>query len=156
MMKDFVEASLGIIIAFMCYALLLKISAPILVLVNVFGIVVIMMAVEKGEVFGSVFGAVCGLIQDSFSIAVFGVSGIAFTIVGYLAGSVAKRIDIYPVSRCFVFFFLLLSFGLLIWHLMTAFILSQSIYTARGLIIFQPLATTLLGILVFRLRKRKK
>ena len=72
-MKDFVKVSLGIIIAFLLYTTLSKISPSLVLLFNVFSLVVIYFGVEKNEVFGACLGAFCGLIQDSFSLGVFGV-----------------------------------------------------------------------------------
>ncbi len=90
-MKDFVKVSLGIIIAFLLHTTLSKISPSLVLLFNVFSLVVIYFAVEKNEVFGACLGAFCGLIQDSFSLGVFGVAGLAKTIAGFTAGYIAKK-----------------------------------------------------------------
>ncbi len=156
-MKDFVKASLGIIIAFLLYTILNKISPSLVLLFNVFSLVVIYFAVEKNEVFGACLGAFCGLIHDSFSLGVFGVAGLAKTIAGFTAGYIAKKIDVQSPLRSFVFIFLLISFEFILWALVYSFVFSGSINTGRGLIFFQPLSTALVGsILFFFLRKFKR
>jgi rod shape-determining protein MreD len=120
-------------------------------------LVVIYFAVEKNEIFGACVGAFCGLIQDSFSLGVFGVAGLAKTIAGFTAGYIAKKIDVHPPLRSFVFIFLLISFEFILWALLYSFIFSGSINTGRGLIFFQPLSTALVGsVLFFFLRKFKR
>ncbi len=156
-MKDFVKVSLGIIIAFLLYTTLSKISPSLVLLFNVFSLVVIYFAVEKNEVFGACLGAFCGLIQDSFSLGVFGVAGLAKTIAGFTAGYIAKKIDVHPPLRNFVFIFLLISFEFILWALLYSFVFSGSINTGRGLIFFKPLSTALVGsVLFFFLRKFKR
>lgn len=156
-MKDFVKVSLGIIIAFLFHTTLSKISPSLVLLFNVFSLVVIYFAVEKNEVFGACLGAFCGLIQDSFSLGVFGVAGLAKTIAGFTAGYIAKKIDVHPPLRSFVFIFLLISFEFILWALLYSFVFSGSINTGRGLIFFQPLSTALVGsVLFFFSRKFKR
>jgi len=156
-MKDFIKVSLSIIIAFLIYSVLNKISPSLVLLFNVFSLVVIYFAVEKNEIFGACLGAFCGLIHDSFSLGVFGVAGLAKTIAGFTAGYVAKKIDVHPLLRSFVFIFLLISFEFILWALLYSFIFSGSINTGRGLIFFQPLSTALVGsFLFFFLRKFKR
>jgi len=153
-MKDFIKISLGIIVAFLLYTILNKISPSLVLLFNVFSLVVIYFAVEKNEIFGACIGAFCGLIQDSFSLGVFGVAGLAKTIAGFSAGYIAKKIDVHPPLRSFVFIFLLISFEFILWALLYSFVSSGSINTGRGLIFFQPLSTALVGsVLFFFLRK---
>ncbi len=156
-MKDFIKVSLGIIIAFLLYTTLSKISPSLVLLFNVFSLVVIYFAVEKNEVFGACLGAFCGLIQDSFSLGVFGVAGLAKTIAGFTAGYIAKKIDVHPPLRSFVFIFLLISFEFILWALLYSFVFSGRINTGRGLIFFQPLSTALVGsVLFFFSRKFKR
>ena len=153
-MKDFVKVSVGIIIAFLFYTVLNKISPSIVLLFNVFSIVVIYFAVEKNEIFGASLGAFCGLIQDSFSLGVFGVAGLAKTIVGFTAGYIAKKVDVRPPLRSFIFIFLLISLEFILWALLYSFIFSESINTGRGLVFFQPLSTALVGSLLFYFLKK--
>ena len=153
-MKDFVKVSVGIIIAFLIYTVLNKISPSLVLLFNVFSLVVIYFAVEKNEIFGACVGAFCGLIQDSFSLGVFGVAGLAKTVAGFTAGYIAKKVDVRPPLRNFIFIFLLISLEFILWALLYSFIFSESINTGRGLVFFQPLSTALVGSLLFYFLKK--
>jgi len=155
-MKDFIKVSLSIIIAFVIYTVLNKISPYLVMLFNVFSLVVIYFAVEKNEIFGACLGAFCGLIQDSFSLGVFGVAGLAKTIAGFTAGYVAKKIDVHPPLRSFAFIFFLVSFEFILWALLYSFIFSESINTGKGLVFFQPLGTALVGSFLFSFLRRFK
>ena len=155
-MKDFVEMVLSVLVAFLLYSLLAKISVSLLFLVNFFSLIVIYFAVEKGEIYGACMGAFCGLLQDSFSMSVFGVAGIAKTIMGYSAGYFSGKINVTPVRRQFVFIFLLLCVELIIWSVLYSFIFSERVSTGGGLIFFQPLITAVLGSLGFRFVRKLK
>jgi rod shape-determining protein MreD len=153
-MKDFVKVSVGIIIALLLYTVLNKISPSLILLFNVLSLVVIYFAVEKNEIFGACLGAFCGLIEDSFSLGVFGVAGLAKTLAGFTAGYIAKKVDIRPLFRSFIFIFLLVSLEFILWALLYSFIFSESINTGRGLVFFRPLGTALLGSLLFSFLRR--
>jgi rod shape-determining protein MreD len=148
-MKDFIKVSVGIIIAFLLYTVLNKISPSLVLLFNVLSLLVIYFAVEKDEIFGAGLGAFCGLIQDSFSLGVFGVAGLAKTIAGFTAGYIAKKVDVRPPLRSFIFIFLLISLEFILWALLYSFIFSESINTGGGLVFFQPLSTALVGSFLF-------
>jgi rod shape-determining protein MreD len=156
-MKDFFWMVLSVIVAFLLYSVLGKISLSLLYLFNFFTLVVIYFAVEKGEIYGACLGAFCGLIQDSFSISVFGVAGIAKTIVGFLAGYFAGKINVTPIRRSFFFILILNCVELLIWAGLYSFIFSIRVNTGGGLLFSQPLLTAFLGAVVFsQLRKKKR
>ena len=155
-MKDLVRIILSVLVAFLLYSLLAKISVSLLFLFNLFSLVVIYFALEKDEIYGAVLGAFCGLLQDSFSLSVFGVAGIAKTIMGYSAGYFSGKINVIPVRRNFVFVFFLLCLELLIWAGLYSFIFSEKVSTGRGLLFFQPLVTAVLGSLAYRFILRLK
>lgn len=158
-MRDFVRITIGVLAVFLFHTIFGRISPSVLLLLNVFSLVVVYFAMEKGEVFGSCFGAGCGLLQDYFTFGVYGVAGLAKTITGFLAGYISKKIDVHPPMRSFFFLFLLLSFDLVLWALLYSFIVPETIYTGGGLIYAQPLASALLGSIVFfvlaKLKKSK-
>lgn len=155
-MKSFIRVLLGVVIAFFVYAIFNKISVSLLQLFNVFSLVVIYFAVGKNEIVGASLGTFCGLIHDSFSIGVFGVSGLAKTITGFLAGYVSKKIDVLPFWRNFIFLFILISIEFILWALLYSFIFSQSVAAGGKLIYFQPLSTAVVGSILFLLLKRIK
>ncbi len=149
-MKDFMWMLLSVVLAIVLYSLFAKISISLFLLVNIFSLIVIYFSLEKGEIYGASLGAFCGLIQDSFSLSVFGVGGIAKTILGFSAGYFSGKINVTPFRRSFVFVFLLLCGELFIWAALYSFIFSEKLNTGRGLIFFQPLITALLGSLAYR------
>ena len=155
-MKDFVWMFVSVLCAFVLYTLLAKISVSLLLLVNIFSLIVIYFALEKGEIYGSCLGTFCGLLQDSFSMSVFGVGGIAKTIMGFSAGYISSKINVTSIRRKFVFVFVLLCMDLLIWAILYSFIFSERVNTGGGLIFFQPLITAVLGSLVFRFVLKQK
>lgn len=155
-MKDFIQTILSVLVAFLLYSLLAKISVSLLFLFNLFSLVVIYFALEKGEIYGAILGAFCGLLQDSFSLSVFGVAGIAKTITGYSAGYFSSKINVIPVRRNFIFVFFLLCVELIIWAGLYSFIFSEKVSTGRGLIFFQPLVTAVLGSLAYRFIRKLK
>ena len=155
-MRDFVRMALSVIAAFLLYSLLSKISVSLLFLFNFYSLIVIYFALEKGEIYGACLGAICGLLQDSFSLSVFGVAGIAKTITGYSAGYFSGKINVTPIRRNFLFIFMLLCLELLIWALLYSFIFSENLSTGGGLLIFQPLATAAIGSLIYRFIRKLK
>jgi rod shape-determining protein MreD len=148
-MKDLIKVSLSVLFAFFFYTIFAKIFPFFIYLVNIFSLVVIYFAVKKGEVFGACLGTFCGLVQDSFSLGVFGVAGLAKTVTGFLAGYLAKRFYFLSPLRSFVLIGILASFEFVFWALLYSFILSERINTGNGLIFFQPLGTALSGSLLF-------
>ena len=148
-MRDFLRTALGIVIAFIVSSLMGNISPVLILAFNLLSVVVLYSAVKKGEIYGAVTGMLCGLLQDSFSLGVFGVAGIAKTISGYAAGSVAKKINITPISRKYSFFVLALVLELVVWAFLYSSIFSRRIYTGGGLLFLQPFLTALLVIGIF-------
>lgn len=155
-MRDFIEVSTGIIFAFVIYLILGKISISLVQLFNIFGLVVIYFGIKKGEIFGAFLGAGFGLIQDSFTIGVFGVAGLSKTIIGFISGYVPRRIDVMPFFRCSLFTFILLSLDLVLWTFLSSFLFSEKIYIGKSLYTFQPLATVILGSLLFLFLRKLK
>lgn len=147
---------LSVLVAFLLYSLLGKISVSLLFIFNFFSLIVIYFALEKGEIYGACLGAFCGLLQDSFSMSVFGVAGIAKTIIGYSAGYFSGKINVTSIKRNFVFVFLLLCVELIIWSVLYSFIFSERVSTGGGIIFFQPLITAILGSLAYRFVRKLK
>lgn len=156
-MKDFLETILGIVFALVLFFLFSNISLYLVQAINIFSLLVIYMSSTRDEIYGACLGAVCGLIQDSFSLGVFGVAGIAKTVMGYLAGFVSKRIDISPIARSFLFIFVLITTELVLWVFLYSFIYSKTLDTGKGVIFLQPLITALIGSVLFpKINKAKQ
>jgi len=148
-MRDLIKIILSILIAILLYTTLSKIFPFLIYLFNFFSLVVIYFAIRKEEVLGACLGAACGLIQDSLSLGVFGVYGLAKTVTGYLAGYLSKKVDLFSIFRIFVFILVLVSIEFILWLLLYSFVFSEKISFGKGVLLFQPLGTALLGSLVF-------
>lgn len=155
-MKEILKTVVVTLAAFALYSLLGKIDPSLLLLVNTFSLVVIFFSVFKGELLGAVFGAFCGLLQDSFSLGVFGVAGLSKTLLGFAAGYVSKKINVVPFFRNFIFVFVLATGELAVWTFLYGLVFSKRLITGNALIFFQPLATAVLGSLIFALARRLK
>lgn len=163
-MRDAAYTAAGMAAAFVLSSLVGRLSPALVLSFNLLSVVVLYAAVRKGEVYGAVTGMLCGLLQDAFSIGVFGVAGIAKTLAGFAAGSVAKKINIASFSRKYSFFAAVLILELAVWAFLYTAVFSQRVYTAGGLIFLQPFLTALAAVGIFPLvrwlnrflEKRKK
>jgi len=155
-MRDYIKIALSIVIVIVLYTSLGKIFPPLIYLFNFFSLIVIYFAIQKEEIWGACLGAACGLIQDSLSVGVFGVSGLAKTITGYLAGYLSKKIDVLSAFRSFVFILILVSIEFILWALLYSFVFSEKISVGKGTIFLQPLSTALIGSVTFSMLRATK
>lgn len=157
-MKNFTEAVFGILFAFILYSIFSKVSFSLTLVFNVFSLVVLYFALTRGEVFGACMGTICGLVQDSFSLGVFGIGGLAMTTMGFMAGYISRKINVTPFLRNVVFIFIMLSLELSLWALLNSYIFVEKLYTRRGILLLQPLVTAVIGSIIFRFipKLRKK
>jgi rod shape-determining protein MreD len=153
-LKAFLEAAIEIFAVVFLFTLLTKISDEAARFLNAFNVLVFYFGYKKGEVQGAVMGTVCGLIQDSFSLGVFGVSGISKTLMGYATGFVSKRINVTSFSRRFLFMLFMFSAEMIVWIGIYSFVMTEKLYTAGGLFFAQPLGTTLMALVLFPLFAR--
>lgn len=155
-MRDILDATFGILAAFLLYTLFRKVSLTLVETLNFFTLAVIYFALTKGEIFGALMGMVCGFVSDSFSLGVFGIAGIANTITGFLTGYISKKINFLSFLRSFVFIGLMAGLELVLLIFLSSLIFSETLNTERGLIFFQPITTGLLGSLLFLLMRKIK
>jgi rod shape-determining protein MreD len=60
---------------------------------------------RRSPIFGTVMGAIVGLLQDGVTHRPIGIHGIANTIIGFLAASIGLRIDVdNPITRVLMIF----------------------------------------------------
>jgi rod shape-determining protein MreD len=156
MIRDVIDVGLGILAAFVLYTLFGRISAGLLLIFNPFLLVVFYFSLVNGEIFGAVTGTICGLIQDSFSLGIFGVAGLSLTVVGYLTGLISRRINVVPFSRNFFFLLILASVELLVWMALYVFIFAERLSTGGILLFLQPLMMAFWGSLFFSLMRKLK
>ena len=74
---------------------------------NIILIAVILAALMRGSVFGQLFGFLFGLMADTLSVGLFGANTFAFTLTGYLSGTMSKKLDISQYKAQMIFTFLL-------------------------------------------------
>jgi len=153
-MRHFFEGVVGIVLAVVLHTILGKISAPLLVVFNAFSWVVLYFGLTRHEVFGAIMGTACGLLQDSFSLGVFGVGGLTKTLLGFGAGYISRKINVTPVSRTFVFVLIMATIELFLWKSLALFLFGERFTAARGLIFLQPLFTALFVTVAFQVYRR--
>jgi len=155
-MKHIIEGAVGIVLAIALHAFLGQLSAQLLVVFNAFSWVVLYFGLTRHEVFGAIMGTVCGLLQDSFSLGVFGVGGLTKTLLGFGAGYISRKINVTPVSRSFVLALVMAALELLLWKSLALFLFGEGFATAGGLIFLQPLFTALAVTAVFQVNRRRE
>ncbi|MDH7512580.1 MAG: hypothetical protein QHH14_06520 [Clostridiales bacterium] len=155
-MRDFRKAVLGILLAVFFYSVLGKISAPLVVVFNAFAWVVLYFGLVRHEAFGAIIGTVCGLLQDSFSSGVFGLAGLTKTLLGFSTGVVARKINVTPVGRNFVFLLLMATAEVVLWKLLSFFLFRESLGLGGSLVLLQPLATALVVTVFYQVVRKKQ
>ncbi|MBE0711605.1 MAG: rod shape-determining protein MreD [Candidatus Aminicenantes bacterium] len=153
-LKDVLRAFLATLLAFLVYSLAGGAGPALLVVLNAFSVVVLYFSVRRGEVFGAFLGTACGLVQDSFSLGVFGVGGLTKTLLGFWAGFVSRRIDVAPLFRNGLFMLVMSVLEMILWVLVTAVVRRESLNFHGGLILLQPLVTAVLGSSLFAVERR--
>lgn len=153
-LKDILRAALATLTAFIFYSLVGGIRPSLMIVLNAFSLIVVTFSVGKGEIFGAVLGAVCGLIQDSFSLGVFGVAGLTKTLLGFWTGYVSKRMDVVPFVRNAAFLLVMSTLELLLWVFFNAFVLRSRVDFRHGILLLQPFVTALLGSLILTVARR--
>jgi rod shape-determining protein MreD len=153
-LKDVLRAFLGTLLAVLVYSVAGAGAPALLVVLNAFSVIVLVFSIRRGEVFGAVLGTMCGLVQDAFSLGVFGVAGMTKTLLGFWTGFISRRIDVSGFGRSTLFMLVMAVLEMLAWLLLTALVRFRSIDLQGGLIFLQPVVTAALGSLLFVLERR--
>jgi len=154
LLRDILWAALAVGASFAFYSLLGGFGPAALLVVNAFSLVVVTFSIGKGEVFGAILGAVCGLLQDSFSLGIFGLAGLTKTLLGFWTGYISRRMDVTPFFRGAAFLLVMSSLELGLWLLLNAFVLGERLDVRYGLVFLQPLVTAVLGSLLLNIARR--
>jgi len=155
-MNKILKAAGAVLAAFLIYTLIGESGAALTLAVNAFSVIVLVFAIREGEVFGAALGTICGLIQDSFSLGVFGVAGLTKTLLGFAAGLISRKIHVAPFFRNFVFIFILATVEIALWVFLYSLIFSAKVATRGGFVFFQPLTTAVLGSGALALARKLK
>jgi rod shape-determining protein MreD len=151
--KDALGAFLGTLVAVAVYSVAGAAAPALLVLFNAFTVVVLYFSVRRGEVFGAVLGTMCGLVQDAFSLGVFGVAGLTKTLLGFWTGYVSRRIDVAPFTRNALFMMVMSVLEMILWVLLTAAVRLESVNFHGGLMLLQPVVTAVVGSSLFAIER---
>jgi rod shape-determining protein MreD len=147
--KDALGAFLGTLVAVAVYSVAGAAAPALLVVFNAFTVVVLYFSVRRGEIFGAILGTMCGLVQDAFSLGVFGVAGLTKTLLGFWTGYVSRRIDVAPFTRNALFMMVMSVLEMILWVLLTALVRLGSVNFHGGLMLLQPVVTAVLGSSLF-------
>ncbi len=120
-MRRSTEVIAGLILAVVLHTVFGKLSPSLVVVFNTFSWVVIYFGLTRQEVFGAVMGTACGLLQDSLSLGVFGVSGLTKTLLGFSTGYVSRKINVLSPSRSFIFVLIMAAAELALWKFLVHF-----------------------------------
>jgi rod shape-determining protein MreD len=149
-MRRSFEPLLAIALAVAVYSILGKISPGLLLAFNVFSWTVLYFSLLKHEVFGAVMGSVCGLLQDSLSLGVFGVAGLTKTLLGVGAGYISRKINVAPFFRNFIFLLILATIELALWKFLALSLFGDKFTIGGGVTLLQPFVTALAVAALFR------
>jgi rod shape-determining protein MreD len=117
-------------------------------------LILVYIAIRSGFM-KTIFSAMAiGLVTDYFSMQVMGVFGFSRTITGYLLNEISRHIDLKNNVLVFLLISVSLCFSNLIANLFFHFILGFPFQLS--LILYQPLSTGLLGVLLIAPRKMKQ
>ena len=153
-MRDVLHGAAVLLAAVLLQFLAGPALADLLFGLDLFPIAVILFAMSKGDLAGAVMGAAAGLAADTFSVGVFGVSGLVLTTVGFLAGWISRRFNVTALARSFLFLLLFTALDLLLRAGLGVALLSEPVPWNGGRLLFQPPAAAVLGAAVFALHRR--
>jgi rod shape-determining protein MreD len=154
--KEILRAFLGTLVAVLVYSLAGAGAPALIVVFNAFSVIVLYFSIRRGEVFGALLGTMCGLVQDAFSVGVFGVAGLTKTLLGFWTGFISRRIDVAPFTRNALFMLVMSVLEMALWVLLTAVVRPGSVNLHGGLVLLQPIVTAVLGSSLFALERRTK
>ncbi|HOW86186.1 MAG TPA: rod shape-determining protein MreD [Candidatus Aminicenantes bacterium] len=155
--KDILRTVLAVALAVAVYSAAGAGAPALLAVFNAFSVFVLYFAIRRGEIFGAVLGTAAGLVQDAFSLGVFGVAGLTKTLLGFWAGFISRRIDVASFGRNILFTLALSVLEMILWTLLTAVVRPGSVNLQGGLVVLQPVITAVLvsGWLAFERRRAR-
>ncbi len=155
-MREYPRALAGVVLAVVLFTVLGKISTNLITIFSPFSWIVLYFSLTKDEVYGAVMGTICGLLQDAFSLGIFGVSGLSKTVLGFLAGYISRKINVVPMARNFVFLLIMASIELALWKFLVLFLFRERLGAGGAFIFLQPLATAAVVTAALQVARRVK
>jgi len=153
-MNHIAAGVVGIVLAVALQTILGKAFAPLLIVFNAFSWIVLYFSLTRHEVYGAFMGTACGLLQDAFSMGVFGVGGLTKTLLGFGAGYISRKINVIPVTRTYIFLLVLAVVELFLWKFLALFLFGERFSAAGGLFLLQPPVTALVVTVAFQVQRR--
>lgn len=153
-MRNLRDATLTFLGGVLLFVLLGRLDPHVVLLVNPFAAAVIVVGCRGGPAWGAAAGTMAGLLQDALTFRVFGLAGLTKTILGFVSGTVSRRINVAPAGRSFVFGFVMAVLEILLWVALYALVFGERVYFRNGLLVLQPVVTASLSSLVLLLLRR--
>ncbi|MHB1700595.1 MAG: rod shape-determining protein MreD [Acidobacteriaceae bacterium] len=117
-------------------------------------VVVFFGVARRSPIYGTITGAVIGLLQDAFTGQAIGVNGISNAVVGYAAASVGVRVDVEnPLTRTVLAFGFTMVQGFL-YYLIVRHLLGMDARWLWGYQLIRAVANTLVAVVAFALLDR--
>jgi rod shape-determining protein MreD len=155
-MKRSIEVIAGLVAAVVLQTLIGKISPSLLLLFNPFTWAVLYSGLIRQEIFGAVMGTACGLLQDSLSLGVFGVSGLTKTLLGFATGYISRKINVVSPRRAFVFVLVMAAAELALWKFLVHVLFGEKWSAGGGLFFLQPLMTAVVVTGLYRFKRTSR
>ncbi|MGB7295102.1 MAG: rod shape-determining protein MreD [Candidatus Aminicenantales bacterium] len=153
-MRRSTEVIAGLVVAVVLQTVIGKISPSLLLAFNPFSWAVLYFGLTRQEIFGAVMGTACGLLQDSLSLGVFGVSGLTKTLLGFVTGYVSRKINVLSPGRTFVFVLVMAAAELALWKFLVLFLFGEKWSAGGGLVFLQPLSAAVVVTGLFRFKRK--
>ncbi|MBN2408856.1 MAG: rod shape-determining protein MreD [Candidatus Aminicenantes bacterium] len=153
-MKRSTEVIAGLMTAVVLQTVIGKISPSLLLVFNPFSWAVLYFGLTRREIFGAIMGTGCGLLQDSLSLGVFGVSGLTKTLLGFATGYISRKINVVSSGRTFVFVLIMAAAELALWKFLVHFLFGEKWATGGGLLFLQPLAAAAAVTGLYQLKRK--
>ncbi len=155
-MREYIRALAGICLAVVLFTVLGKISTNLIIIFNAFSWIVLYFSLTRDELYGALMGTVCGLLQDAFSLGIFGVAGLTKTVMGFGTSYISRKINVVPATRNFLFILIMASFELALWKFLALFLFRERLDAGGGLAFLQPLATAAVVTVAFQVARRSR
>lgn len=154
-MREYIRALAGICLAVVLFTVLGKISTNLIIIFNAFSWIVLYFSLTRDELYGAIMGTACGLLQDAFSLGIFGVAGLTKTFIGFWTGYISRKINVVPVTRNFLFLLIMASLELALWKFLALFLFRERLAAGGALVLLQPLASAAVVTAAFQVARRR-
>ncbi len=150
-MKQIIYISLTLILAFMFQTSIPKLNYNLFFLANFLSVFVVFWSMNRNSVASTSLGTIAGMVQDSFSTGIIGISGLSKGVMGYLISKISQRI----ITRNYLSYFLIIFIGVLteiLIYILVLYLINLKIsIIERKILLTQPLIAAIFGGFIFSL-----